>query len=147
MVKAYKGLARMYKKKMIGGGTMWDQTYGCENQYRCSIAYDLMSFLSKSYQNVLDRSVDTLGHRKDVVGVFTSVQKQYLATCLRMRTTPEVDKIDNKHMHVDTMTSKGEVLFSKEYKCLLDICDEIGTRGDKKHAKREGKAWLKHKYY
>ena len=31
------------KNKMIRGRTMWDQTYGCAKQYRCSIAYYLMS--------------------------------------------------------------------------------------------------------
>ena len=74
---------------MIIGGTMWDRTYGCANQYRCSIAYYLMSYLSKSYQIVLDRAVDTPGHGKDVVYVFNADQKRYLATCLRMRRTPE----------------------------------------------------------
>ena len=40
---------------------MWDQTDGCAKQYRCSIAYYLMSYLSKSYQIVLDRAVNTTG--------------------------------------------------------------------------------------
>ena len=44
------------------------------------------------------------------------------------------------------MTENGEVRFSEECKCLLDLCDEIGTKGDKKHAKREAKARLKYKY-
>ena len=35
------------KKQMIRGETMWDQTDGCAKQYMCSIAYDLMSYLSK----------------------------------------------------------------------------------------------------
>ena len=43
----YTLLARMFEKKMIRGGTMWDQTNGCVKQYRCSIDYYLMSFLSK----------------------------------------------------------------------------------------------------
>ena len=34
------------KKQMIRGGKMWDQTYGCAKQYRCSISYYLISFLS-----------------------------------------------------------------------------------------------------
>ena len=29
----------------------------------------------------------------------------------------------------------------------MDLRDEIGTKGDKKNAKREAKAHLKHKYY
>ena len=39
-------------------------------------------------------------------------------------------------MRVETMTEKGEVSFSEECKRLLDICDVIGTKGDKKYAKR-----------
>ena len=76
------------KKQMIRGGIMWDQTYGCANQYMCSIAYYLMSYLSKSYHIVLDRAVYTPDHGKDVVDGFNAVQKRYLATCLRMRSTP-----------------------------------------------------------
>ena len=45
-------------------------------------------------------------------------------------------------MHVDAMTEKGEVSFSEECKRLLDLCDEIGDKGDKKHEKREAKARL-----
>ena len=80
---------------------MWDQTYGCANQYRCSIACYLMSYLSKSYHFFLDRAVDTPGHGKDVVDGFIAVQKRYLATCLRMRSTPEKENIDSKRMRVD----------------------------------------------
>ena len=126
---------------------MWDQTDGRAKQYRCSIAYYLMYYLSKSYQIVLDRAVDKPGHGKDVVDGFNAAQKRYLATCLRIRSTPEKDKIDSKCMRVEAMTEKGEVSFAKECKRFLDICDEIGTKGDKKHAKREAKARLKHKYY
>ena len=49
-------------------------------------------------------------------------------------------------MLVYAMTDQGEVSFAKECKRLLDICDEIGTKGDKEHAKREAKARLNHKY-
>ena len=92
---------------MIRGGTMWDQTYGFSNQYRCYISYYLISFLSKSYQIVLYRSVDTPGQGKYVVDVFNAVQKRYLATCLRMCSTPELDKIDSKRMCIDSITDKG----------------------------------------
>ena len=71
------------------------------------------------------------------------VQKQYLATCLIMRSTPEKDKIDSKRMPVEAMTEKGEVSFDKECKRLLDLRDKFGSKGDKKHAKREAKARLK----
>ena len=64
-----------------------------------------------------------------------------------MRSTPEVDNIDSKRMRVDAMTQKGHARFSKECKGLIYLRDEIGTKGDKKYAKREAKACLMHKYY
>ena len=126
---------------------MQDQIDGCAKQYCCSIAYYLMSYLSKSYQIVLDRAVDTPGNGKDVVDGFNAVQKRYLATFLRMRSIPEKDKIDCNCMRVEAMTEKGEVSFAEECKRLLNFCDEISTKVDKKHAKREAKARLKYKYY
>ena len=83
---------------------MWDQTDGCAKQYMCSIAYYLMSYLSKSYQFFLDRAVDTPGRVKDVVNGFNAVHKRYLTTCLRMRSTTKKDKIDSKRMRVEAMT-------------------------------------------
>ena len=132
------------RKKWIRGGTMCDQTDGCAKQYRCSIAYYLMYFISKSYQIVLDISVDTTGHGRYVVHGFNAVQKQYLATYLIMRSTSKVENIDSNCMRVDAMTEKGEVNFAKECKRLMDICDEIFIKGDKKHTKRKAKARLKH---
>ena len=64
-----------------------------------------------------------------------------------MRSTPEVDNIDSKRGRDDALTKKGEVSFAEECKRLMYLCDEIGTNGDKKHAKCEAKARLKHKYY
>ena len=99
-------------------------------------------FYKKSYQIVIGRAVYTLGHVKDVVDVFNDVQKQYLDTCLRMRSMPEVDKVDGKCMRADAMTKKGEVSFAEECNRLLYIRYEIGTKSDKKHAKQESKACL-----
>ena len=101
-----------------------------------------MFYLSTSYQIVLDRVVDTPGNGKYLVDGFNAVQKQYLATCLRMNSTPEKDKIDSKCMRVDAMTDNGEVIFAKECKRLLGLRDEIGTNSDKKHAKCRAKSRL-----
>ena len=78
---------------------------------------------------------------------FNAVKKLYSETCLRVCSTLEVDKIDSKRMRVHAKPEKGEVSFYEECKSLLDLRDEIGTKGDKKHAKLEDKAFLKHKYY
>ena len=78
---------------------------------------------------------------------FNAFQRKHLATCLRMRSTPEKDKIDSKRMYVKAMTEKGEVSFAEECKHLLYLRDEIGTKGDNKHSKREAKSQLNQKYY
>ena len=103
---------------------MWDQTDGCAKHYRCSIAYYLMSYLSISYKIVLDRDVDTPSHGKDVVNGFNAVQNRYLATCLRMCSTPEKHKIDSKRVCVEAMTEKGEVSFGLTF-CMFLIA--LGT--------------------
>ena len=104
-----------------------------------------MYFIPKSYHIFLDRAVDTPDHGKYVVDGFNAVHKQYLATCLIMSSMSEVENIDIKRMRVNVMHEKGEVSFAEECKCLLDICDEIGTKGDKKHAKCGAKARLNKK--
>ena len=87
-----------------------------------------MSYLSTSYQIVLDRDVDTPGRGKYVADGFHAVQKRYLATCLRMRSNPEKDKIDSKRMRVEAMTEKGEVSFAEECKLLLDLREHQDIR-------------------
>ena len=64
-----------------------------------------------------------------------------------MSSTPKAENIDSKCMRVDGMTKKGELSFDKECKRLLYLRDEIGTKRDKKRAKRESKACLKHRWY
>ena len=64
-----------------------------------------------------------------------------------MCSTPGKDKIDSKRMCVEDITEKGEVSFAEECKSLLFLRDDIGTKGNKRHAKCEAKALLKHKYY
>ena len=92
-------------------------------------------FSIKSYQIFLDRAFDKPGHGKGVVDGFDAVQKLYLATCLIMLSTPEVDTIDDKRLRVYSMIEKVEVRFAKECKRFLDLCDEIDTKGDKRHTK------------
>ena len=60
-----------------------------------------------------------------------------------MRSTPEKYNIDSKRMRVESMTDKGEVSFAEECKRLLYLRDEIGTKGNKKHAKTWGQIMLK----
>ena len=60
-----------------------------------------------------------------------------------MSSTTEKYKIDSKCMRIEAITEKGEVRFSKKCKRLLDLRDEIGTKENNKHARRESKSTLK----
>ena len=102
-----------------------------------------MYFLAEPHETVLDRAVDTPGYGKYVVDGFNAVQKQYLDIFLRMPITLEVDKIDSKRTHVDDMTQKVKVSFAEEHNRLLNLSDEVDTKGNKKHAKNCSKIALK----
>ena len=69
------------------------------------LLYDVFSI--KSYHFFHDRAVDTLDNGKYVVDGFNAVQKRYLDSCLRMRSTLEVGKIGSKRTYVDGMTKEG----------------------------------------
>ena len=55
----------------------------------------------------LDKAVDTPGHGKYVADGFNAAQKLYLATCLRMRSTPGKYNIGSKRMRVYATTKKA----------------------------------------
>ena len=108
----YKLLARMFEKKNDKrwnnvGSNRWMRK--AVQVFHCLFCY---VFYIKIISIFLDRSVDKTSHGKDVMDGFNTVQKQYLAACLRMRSTPEVDKIDSKRMRFDAMTNKIEVSFA-----------------------------------
>ena len=85
-------------------------------------------FSIKLYQFFIGRDADIPGHGKDVVDGFNAVQKRYLATFLRICSTPKVDKIDSKSIHVDAITKKGEVRFAEECKRLMYFLMNLVTR-------------------
>ena len=49
-------------------------------------------------------------------------------------------------MRVDATTKKEEVSLTKECKHLIDLCEEIVTKGDRKETKREAVTHLNQKY-
>ena len=78
-----------------------------------SIGVSLPTIWCLFYQKNINIVVDTPGHGKYVVDGFNAVQKPYLATCLRICSTPEKDKIDSNCMRFDAMNKKGDLIFAK----------------------------------
>ena len=42
--------------------TVWEDTDGCKKKYGCDLAIYLMTVLSSSYDIIMDRAINALGH-------------------------------------------------------------------------------------
>ena len=62
-----KRLISLLKKKRIlttSLSTIWENTDGCAEQYRCASALYLMSVMSQTYYTIIDSSISAPGHGK-----------------------------------------------------------------------------------
>ena len=58
--------------------TIWENTDGCAEQYRCAYALYLMSVISKCYSIIVDQVISAPGHGKEVVDGLNAVDKRYI---------------------------------------------------------------------
>ena len=58
--------------------TIWENTDGCAEQYRCAYALYLMSVMSQTYFIIIDRGISAPGHGKEVVDGLNAVDKRYI---------------------------------------------------------------------
>ena len=57
---------------------IWENTYGCAEQYRCASALYLMSVMPQTYSIIIDRGISEPGHGKEVVDVLNAIDKHYI---------------------------------------------------------------------
>ena len=58
--------------------TIWENTDGCAEQYRCASALYLMSVISQTYSLIIDWGISEPGHGKEVVDGLNDVNKRYI---------------------------------------------------------------------
>ena len=58
--------------------TIWENSDGCAEQYRCASALYLMSVVSQCYSIIIDRGISAPGHGKEVGDGFNAVDKRYI---------------------------------------------------------------------
>ena len=58
--------------------TIWENTDGCDEQYRCASALYLMSVMSQTYFIIIERDISAPGHGKEVVDGLNTVDKSYI---------------------------------------------------------------------
>ena len=57
--------------------TVWEDTDGCANKYRCALAIYLMTVLSSSYGIIINRAINAPVHGNDVVYGINATDKHY----------------------------------------------------------------------
>ena len=58
--------------------TVWEDTDGCSNKYRCALAIYIMAVLSSLYGVIMDRVINADVHVKNVVDGINTTDKLYL---------------------------------------------------------------------
>ena len=58
--------------------TVWEDTGGCTNQYRCSLSIYLITVLPSSYSIIMDRAINAPGNGNNVVDRLNATDKCYL---------------------------------------------------------------------
>ena len=58
--------------------TIWENTDGCAEKYRCATALYLMSVLSQRHLIIIDRGISAPGHGKYMVDGLNVIYKRYM---------------------------------------------------------------------
>ena len=58
--------------------TIWENTDGCDEQYRCASTLYLISVMSQCYSIIIDQGISAPEHGKEVVDGLNSVDKRYV---------------------------------------------------------------------
>ena len=58
--------------------TIWENIYGCAEQYICVSSLYLMSVLSQCYSVITDQGISAPGHGTEVVYSLNSIAKRYI---------------------------------------------------------------------
>ena len=59
--------------------TIWENTYGCDDHYRCATALYLMSMLSQAFYVIVDRGISAPENGREVVDGLNAIGKSFLS--------------------------------------------------------------------
>ena len=76
--------------------TIYGNTDGCAEQYRCTSALYLMSVMSQYYSIIIDRGISGPGQCKEVVDGLNSVDKRYICQLMYNIQLPGSNIIDSQ---------------------------------------------------
>ena len=99
--------------------TIWENTDGCAEQYRCASALYLMSVMSQTYSIIIDRGISAPGHGKEVVDGLNAVDKRYIYQLMSKVQLPGSVRFDSQ-IKIHTGTEKKDVSLAREFKDHLE---------------------------
>ena len=95
--------------------TIWENTDGCEEQYRRASELYLMSVMSQTYSIIIYRGISAPGHGKEVVDGLNAVDKRYIYQLMSKVQLPG-SVIFDLQIKIHTGTEKKDVSLAKEFK-------------------------------
>ena len=99
--------------------TIWENTDGCAEQYRCASALYLMSVMSQTYSLIIDRVISAPGYGKEVVDLLNSVDKRYIYQLMSKVQLPGSIIFDSQ-IKMHTGTENKDVSLAREFKDHLE---------------------------
>ena len=93
-------------------GTIWENTDGFAEQYRCASSLYFMSVMSQCYSIIIDRVINAPVHGKEVLDRLNAVDKRYIYQLMSTVQLPG-SKLFDSHIQMHTGTQKDFVSLDK----------------------------------
>ena len=94
--------------------TIWENTDGCAEQYRCATTLYLISMFSRAFSVIIYRGISTPGHGIEVVDVLNDIYKRFLFQSISTLQLPGKKGYDTR-MIMQTGTHTPGVSLSSEF--------------------------------
>ena len=100
--------------------TIWENTYGSADQYRCAPVLYLISVLSQCYSVIIDRGMSVHGHVKQVLDGVNDVIKRYICQLMSNVQLP-VSNIFYSQIIIHSCTQNNDVSLFTSKKLLIVV--------------------------
>ena len=104
----------MYCSEQTSLSTIWENTDGCSEKYRCASELYLMSVMSQCYSIIIDRGISAPGNGKEVLYGTNAVDKHYINQLMSTVQLPGSIIFDSQ-IQMHTGTKKDYVSLAKEF--------------------------------
>ena len=119
--------------------TIWGNTDGCADQYRCASALYLMLVLSQRHPVKIYWCISAPEHGKDVIDGINAIDKRYMYQWMSNVQLPVSITFDSQIL-IYSYTHKNDVSLDKEFQKHLSKNDcKYGVIYQGKYRKRSGK--------